>query len=77
MATLPFTFDADEKLVRGFDQLSDEQKQKAISLLRITLGSLVAPRWKSLPEAMEHLGRTAEANGLSEAELESILHEQP
>jgi len=77
MATLPFTFDADENLVRGFEQLPDESKTKALMMLRITLRSFVAPRWKTLTEAMDHVGRTAEANGLTEAELESILHEQP
>ncbi len=74
-AIIPFTFEVDEKRAQAFALLPEEQKQKAMALLRVTLGSLVAPRWKTVAEASDHLSRTAAANGMTRPDMESILHE--
>jgi hypothetical protein len=73
MMTIPLTIHVEPDTAQAFLAASEEDRRKMELLLSLQLGRLVAPPSCSLEEAMDRLGREAEANGMTPEILESIL----
>jgi hypothetical protein len=71
----PFTFDVDADLARRFSALPAERRRKLELVLNLRLRDLLTTPPRPLADAMDEIGKQVAANGLTEAELESILEE--
>ena len=75
MMALSLTLQVQPETAHAFLAASEEDRRKIELVLGFQLAWLVGPSVCSLEEAMDRLGREAEANGLTPEILESILNE--
>jgi hypothetical protein len=77
MATANLTIQVSEEAARAFTQISPEDQHKIQLLFDLRLRDLtISPlSRKSLQSIMDEIGKNAAALGLTQTELESMLHE--
>jgi hypothetical protein len=73
MTTVPITLHVDPEAAKAFESASEEERRKIDIVLGLRLKELLNPTGMTLREAMDRIGREAEANGLTPEILESIL----
>ena len=73
MTTVPIVFHVDPESARAYEAMSSEDRNKIQAWLLLRLKGVQTPGGLTLREAMEDLGREAEANGMTSEILESIL----
>lgn len=76
MANATITLQVDQDLAEAYASASAEEQQKYQLLLNLWLRQLTTTPSRSLPEIMDDLSAKAEARGLTEEELESILNDE-
>jgi hypothetical protein len=75
---VPISLLVDPASARTFEAMTGQQRLKAETLLRIRLREVLEVLTKPqrpFAEILDEIGERAAANGLTEAELESILNE--
>lgn len=75
MATVTLTFQVDAEAAKAYETASAEDQKKMQLLLSLRLQDLVRMADVPLRSAMDQLGSEAEARGLTQEILDSILHE--
>lgn len=73
MVTVPITLHVDPEAAKAYEAMTEEERNKIEAVLSLRLKGLLAPTGITLRQAMDELGREAEANGLTPEILESIL----
>lgn len=71
MATIEIEVNPD--VAKAYASASEETQKKVQILLNAWLPELTAPATRSLRDVMDHMSDEAEARGLTDAILESIL----
>ena len=75
MATTTISLEVDTETARAFASAPAEEQRKLRMLLGLRLRELTALPSRSLKEIMDEIGVSAEARGLTSAELESLLRD--
>lgn len=73
MTTAPIALHVDPEAARAYESMTEEERNKIEAVLSLRLRGLLVPTGITLHQAMDELGREAEANGLTPEILESIL----
>lgn len=73
MTTVPITFHVDPDAAKTYEAMTEEERNKLKAFLTLQLKGWFVPTEMTLHQAMDELGREAEANGLTPEILESIL----
>jgi hypothetical protein len=76
MTTVPITLHVDPEAARAYESMTEEDRNKIEVVLSLHLRGfrgLLVPTGVTLRQAMDELGREAEANGMTPEILESIL----
>jgi hypothetical protein len=76
MATVPLTVYVDAEAAKAYYSASEQDRRAMQYLLGLRLREIVAAPRVSLREAMDAMGREAEARGLTPEILEAILQEE-
>lgn len=76
MATATISLEVDSDSARAFTSASAEDRHKLQLLLGLRLRELTARPVRSLKEIMDDIGREAEARGLTQELLESLLRDE-
>jgi hypothetical protein len=76
MANATITLTVDQDVAEAYASASAEAQQKYQLLLNLWLRQLTSSPSRPLPEIMDELSAKAEARGLTEEELESILNDE-
>lgn len=76
MASATITLTVDQDLAEAYASAPAEAQQKYQFLLNLWLRQLTSAPSRPLPEIMDELSAKAEARGLTEEELESILNDE-
>lgn len=76
MPSATITFTVDKDVADAYASASAEAQQKYQLLLNLWLRQLTSTPSRPLPEIMDELSAKAEARGLTEEELESILNDE-
>lgn len=69
MITIPL----DPDTARIYDSASPEEKRKIQALLSLRLRELASGHYPSLQEVLDEVGRKAQAGGLTQERLDSLL----
>jgi hypothetical protein len=67
------TIPIDPETARAYDSAAPEEKRKMQALLSLWLRSLATGNYPSLEQILDEAGRTAQARGLTQEILDSIL----
>ena len=73
MNTVPITLHVDPEAAKAYESMTEEECNKIEVVLSLNLRGMLMPTGITLRQAMDELGREAEANGLTPEILESIL----
>jgi hypothetical protein len=73
MATTTISLEVDEDSARAFSAASSEERRKLELLLSLRLRELTARPARPLKEVMDEIGQRAEARGLTDEILLSLL----
>lgn len=76
MVSATITLEVDSDVAEAYASATAESQQKFQLLLNLWLRQLTSTPTRSLPEIMDELSAHAEARGLTEQELESILNDE-
>ncbi len=76
MATATISLEVDADSARAFAAASNEDRRKLQLLLGLRLRELTAHPARPLEEIMDEIGRYAEAQGLTQELLESLLRDE-
>jgi hypothetical protein len=76
MATSTIPLEVDAETAKAFAAASAEDRRKLQLLLRLRLRELTARAARPLREVMDEIGRYAESQGLTPADLESLLRDE-
>jgi hypothetical protein len=76
MASATIVLEVDSDVAEAYTSATAELQQKFQLLLNLWLRQLTSTPTRSLPEIMDELSAQAEARGLTEEELESILNNE-
>ena len=76
MATATISIDVDPETARAYAEASEEQRRelKLLLKLKLRLRELTVNPARSLTQIMDEMGQEAEARGLTQEILESLLH---
>lgn len=69
------TINVNDEVAKKFSEASDEQRRKYELLFDIQLQGVLTKPKRSLEEIMRNMSRHAQANGLTQEVLESILND--
>jgi predicted amino acid racemase len=67
------TIPLDPQTARAYDSASPEEKRKIQALLSLRLRELASGAYPSLQEVLDKVGRKAQARGLTQEILDSLL----
>ena len=67
------TIPVDQQVAQAWDAAGDQERQKAQALVGLWLREILSEKRRSLEEIMDEAGRKAEARGLTQEILDSIL----
>jgi hypothetical protein len=74
MTTVALTIQVDADAAQAFVAAPSEDKRKMQLLLSLRLRDMTTAPARSLQSVMDEIGRNAEARGMTEAVLDSLLH---
>jgi hypothetical protein len=74
MTTVPLTIQVDAETAQAYVAAPSEDKRKMQLLLSLRLRDMTAAPARSLRIVMDEIGRNAEARGMNQAVLDSLLH---
>jgi hypothetical protein len=72
----PITIEVPDEAARAFEAAPPEKRRKLELLMALRLEELLAEPIPSLTEIMDRMSAEAEARGMTDEILESILHER-
>jgi hypothetical protein len=70
------TIPVDQQVAQAWDAAGEQERQKAQVLLGLWLREILSEKRRSLEEIIDEAGRKAEARGLSQEILDSILKDR-
>jgi hypothetical protein len=70
------TIPVDQQVAQAWNAADEQERQKAQVLVGLWLLEVLSEKRRSLEEIMEEAGRKAEARGLTQEILDSILKER-
>jgi hypothetical protein len=76
MATAPITIQVDEESAKEFARASTEERRRMQLLLSLRLREFVTIPSKRLQSLMDEIGAEAEARGLTQEILDSLLNDK-
>lgn len=76
MASATIMLEVDSDVAEAYASATAESQQKVQLLLNLWLRQLTSTSTRSLPEIMDEMSAQAQARGLTEEELESILNDE-
>lgn len=76
MESRTITIPVDPQVAQAWEAAGEQERQKAQVLLGLWLREVLSEKRRSLEEIMEEAGRRAEARGLTQEILDSILKDR-
>jgi len=73
MRNSTITIPLDPETARAYDSASPEEKRKMQALLSLRLRELASGNYPSLQGVLDEIGRKAQARGLTQESLDSLL----
>jgi hypothetical protein len=70
------TIPVDQQVAQAWEAAGEQERQKAQVLVGLWLREVLSEKRRSLDEIMEEAGREAEARGLTQEILDSILKDR-
>lgn len=70
------TIPVDQQVAQAWEAAGEQERQKAQVLVGLWLREVLSEKRRSLEEIMEEAGRKAEARGLTQEILDSILKDR-